>query len=59
MPIIVDPPEGWRYGFPKEMPENLLPEDFEDWILDNGYPKEKRDKYGEHFYCRFWTREEK
>ena len=23
MTLIVDPPEGWRYGFPKAVPEGL------------------------------------
>jgi hypothetical protein len=37
---IIDPPSGWKYGFPKEIPENVItPEDFKKWFIKNGYPE--------------------
>jgi len=53
----IDPPEGWKYGFPKPVP-NPRPENMLEWLVDNGYPQKIIDKYGEHFYCRHWEREE-
>lgn len=50
----IDPPEGWKHGFPKVIPENVKPEDINDWLVKNGYPKEKIIKYGEQFYYRKW-----
>lgn len=45
---IFDPPSGWRYGFPKELPLNLLDEFETDeeydhhlkvWLREQGYPE--------------------
>jgi hypothetical protein len=37
---IIDPPSGWKYGFPKEIPENVTTlEDFKEWFIKNGYPE--------------------
>ena len=47
---IVDPPEGWRYGFPAE-----LQEDYTQQLLDAGYPVE--DIPLAHKYSRYWTQE--
>ena len=52
MKKIVDPPSGWKYGFPKEMP--LDEEDLIQWLIANGYPKQEIDQLGEHFYVRIW-----
>ena len=55
MTTYVDPPSGWRYGFPKALPADfpeggsLIP-----WLLENGYPQHEVDTCGKHFYCRFW-----
>jgi hypothetical protein len=35
---MIDPPGGWRYGFPKEIPADRL-EDVNAWLLEQGYPK--------------------
>ena len=37
----VDPPEGWMYGFPKNVNEayHLMGVDKTQWFLDNGYPQ--------------------
>lgn len=48
--LMVDPPSGWMYGFPKVCPKEhhhrIL-----DWIVEEGYPKEE---IGKHFYVRCW-----
>lgn len=49
---MIDPPDGWRYGFPKELPgdvTNVIP-----WLIQNGYPKELIDSFGDNFVCRHW-----
>jgi hypothetical protein len=53
--LMVDPPCGWRYGFPKPMPaENRLFESAIPWLLENGYPQSEIDACGDHFYVRYW-----
>lgn len=49
----VDPPSGWKYGFPKPVPDPR-PKDMESWFLSEGYPKELIDQ-GMLKYCRGWT----
>lgn len=46
MTTYVDPPEGWRYGFPKPFTfpgSILLPgakeKALRKWFIDNGYPE--------------------
>lgn len=34
---IVDPPGGWKYGFPMELPEG---KSYEELLRENGYPEE-------------------
>lgn len=38
MAILIDPPSGWRYGFPKRLPDPS-PTDVVQWLIDNGYPE--------------------
>lgn len=54
---MIDPPSGWKYGFPKvfDCPDN---KDLFEWLVENGYPKAAIESYGDHFYCRYWTQEE-
>jgi len=33
---IIDPPEGWRYGFPKPIPDDIT--DLSEWLFGEGYP---------------------
>jgi hypothetical protein len=54
---MCDPPSGWLYGFPKAMPQDLKSEDFMNWLISEGYPKEEIEKMGNHFYCRHWHEE--
>ena len=54
MKMMIDPPSGWRYGFPKELPEDLKPGGINDWLISEGYPKEIIDDLGEYFHYRMW-----
>lgn len=50
--MMIDPPSGWKYGFPKVLPENT--KDVLAWLVKNGYPQKEIDNLGKHFYCRHW-----
>ena len=50
---IIDPPSGWKYGFPKVLPLEHMNRTLE-WLVENGYPKEEIDSCGKYFYCRYW-----
>lgn len=52
---MVDPPEGWRYGFPKECPR-ITPEELRDWFIANDYPAKDVDFAMN--YLRFWEVED-
>ena len=51
----IDPPSGWKYGFPKILPEGVV--DTMQWLVDNGYPQHEIDAMGDHFYCGHWYEE--
>lgn len=51
----IDPPSGWKYGFPKVLPEGV--ENVMEWLLENGYPQWEIDSCGEHFHCGHWEEE--
>ena len=53
----IDPPAGWKYGFPKVLPEGVT--NTIEWLLENGYPQHEIDACGDHFYCRHWYEETK
>jgi len=67
--LMVDPPSGWKYGFPKPLPPHATVhyggEDYGvsknfnviEWILKNGYPQEEVDRNGEVFMCKYFTQE--
>ena len=46
---IVDPPSGWRYGFPKELPEG---KSYLELLREANYPEEDIDLALE--YTRQW-----
>lgn len=46
---IVDPPNGWLYGFPMELKEGV---EFVDLLRENGYPEE--DLGLALAYSRWW-----
>lgn len=54
---MCDPPSGWRYGFPRPVPDECMGENFYKWLDECGYPEKLRKNLGEHFYCRFWEEE--
>ena len=55
--IIVDPPSGWRYGFPKAIKTEVLNDKgkFVQFLMDNGYPEEDIDLALK--YSRYWNGE--
>lgn len=54
MKTMIDPPSGWKYGFPKQLPENV--KDLRQWLIDEGYPEKDVDFAVQ--YCRFWEQED-
>lgn len=50
--MMCDPPSGWKYGFPKPVPEGV--NEIVPWLLIEGYPQFEIDACGEHFYVRYW-----
>lgn len=50
---MIDPPSGWRYGFPKELPQNVG--NMRTWLIENGYPEQEVDFALR--YCRMWVEE--
>jgi endonuclease YncB( thermonuclease family) len=53
---IIDPPSGWQYGFPKPIPNDV--KNVNEWLVKEGYPQKLIDDLGEHFYCRYWERDD-
>jgi hypothetical protein len=49
----VDPPSGWKYGFPKAIPD-ARKKDLVEWLVEEGYPRPEIEAFGAHFYCRLW-----
>lgn len=54
--IMIDPPSGWKYGFPKVLPEPA-PKDFYAWLVSEGYPQSEIDSCGDYFFTRQWEEE--
>jgi len=50
--MMIDPPSGWKYGFPKPFPNGV--ENTIKWLVANGYPQHEIDACGDHFYCQYW-----
>lgn len=53
MKVYIDPPSGWRYGFPKLFDPDVE-KDVMEWIVREGYPQEEIDRLGKSFYFRSW-----
>lgn len=51
MKRMIDPPGGWRYGFPKVY-DPLPKETLGEWLLRNGYPPQEVEWAVRH--CRSW-----
>ena len=57
---MCDPPSGWKYGFPKEIPHEVEQDGgTRNWLLENGYPQHEIDSCGDYFFVRFWEVEDK
>lgn len=51
----VDPPSGWKYGFPKAVDEDIIGgENLNKWMMDNGYPQREIDIFEGDVPVRYW-----
>ncbi len=50
--ILIDPPSGWKYGFPKpfDNPDNKTTE---EWLVENGYPEKEFNSEGKAHWVRW------
>jgi hypothetical protein len=54
---MIDPPYGWKFGFPKAVPFYVLtPKDMYEWLEEEGYPKHQIKWAMEH--CRMWDEQD-
>lgn len=66
--LIIDPPNGNKYGFPKALPikgtiyygskfDYGIQKDFDlmFWLKQEGYPQKEIDKHGDSFIYKYWT----
>jgi len=51
--IWVDPPEGWKYGFPAIYDPDTDGQ-MSEWIVNKGYPLEVIKEYGEAWSVKCW-----
>lgn len=59
MKMYIDPPEGWRYGFPKILPDNIRGNDaVNEWLVSQGYPRHIIDQFKGEVPCGIWQAEE-
>lgn len=56
--IIIDPPSGWKYGFPKPVSQEVLgnQEKLTNWLMLQGYPEKEIPLAVK--YSRYWKVEE-
>jgi hypothetical protein len=56
---MCDPDSGWRYGFPKPIPDTVR--DVHLWLIENGYPRHLVKYWEESSFsgvpCRYWEEE--
>jgi len=55
--IWVDPPEGWKFGFPAIYDPDTDGQ-MSEWIVNKGYPIEVIKEYGESWAVRCWPAKE-
>jgi len=55
--IWVDPPEGWKFGFPAIYDPDTDGQ-LSDWIVRKGYPLLTIKEYGDAWAVRCWPAEE-
>lgn len=52
--LVIDPPSGWRYGFPRPAPAAGV--DINTWLVEHGYPQALVDEFGgKPVPCRYWV----
>ena len=51
--LWIDPPAGWRYGFPKVWDADISPDRL-FWMEEMGYPQAEIESYGDYFIVRSW-----
>lgn len=47
--MFIDPPSGWKYGFPKPAPNNIrnmTKKELNEWFIQNGYPETEISRWG-------------
>ena len=49
--LLIDPPRGYLYGFPKVYDESKEQCTMYEWLAREGYPQSEIDSYGGQFYC--------
>ena len=55
--IWIDPPEGWKFGFPAIYDPDTDGQ-MNEWIISKGYPVQIIKEYGEQWHIRCWPAEE-
>ena len=55
--IWIDPPGGWKYGFPRIYDPKKDNPDVVEWIVDQGYPRKVMESYKKYFNYRCWLAE--
>jgi hypothetical protein len=55
--LWVDPPEGWKHGFPA-IYDSETDGQMSEWIVNKGYPVQTIKEYGEQWHIRCWPAEE-
>jgi hypothetical protein len=55
--MLIDPPSGWKYGFPKPIDLQASKGRVLEWLVEQGYPQAEIDACGDHFYSRYWETE--
>jgi len=46
MAFYIDPPSGWKWGFPKKIPKQVIDDQkVLDWLVENDYPKEEAEEW--------------
>ncbi len=53
MELMIDPPNGYQYGFPKRWDDDK-DLDLLEWLVAEGYPSELIEELGDGFYVRSW-----
>ena len=51
--LVIDPPSGWKYGFPKILPQEIVgSKNLSKWLIENGYPEDDVKLALKH--SRYW-----